>query len=212
MQCGQGKCDVTGGLGSATAACVCDGDWVDYQKRPVSLDGELGAFFLEAKYGNVLKKSTVTNTCLTGRSAADEATTTIPTVAEELAKCTSDAARERALECYAPGKACGTWYAQCLFEACLYYVPGEEGRTNHMIDSLMFKEQGFVLFICSPFYQYKERSFPLDLSATRFCLNKTFPYASGQTSLCWNTAVWRTPQNPHHHPCFASLFSLLLQQ
>ena len=117
-----------------------------YQKRPVSLDGELGAFFLEAKNGNVLKKSTVTNTCLTGRSAAvlntDEATTTIPTEAEELATCTSDAAREHALRCCASGQACGAWYAQCLFEECLHYMPGDEGCTDHMIDSLMFKEWG----------------------------------------------------------------------
>ena len=146
-----------------------------YQKRPASLDGGLGAFFLEAKYGNVLKKSTVTNTCLTGRSAAvlntDEATTTIPTVAEELAKCTSDAAREHALECCAPGKACGTWYAQCLFEACLHYVPGE-GCTDHMIDVLMFKEQG------------SEKSC--------FCPSETMTpdHVSQTCSLC----------KPHHYP------------
>ena len=31
------------------------------------------------------------------------------------------------------------WYMVCV--VCLHYVPGE-GCTNHMIDSLMFKEQG----------------------------------------------------------------------
>ena len=117
-----------------------------YQKRPVSLDGELSAFFIDAKNGNAMKKSTVGNTCLsTGRSAAvlntDEATITIPTVAEELRNCPSDAAREHALECCAPGKACGTWYAQCLFEACLHHVPGSDDCAD-VLDSLMFKEQG----------------------------------------------------------------------
>ena len=92
----------------------------------------------------MLKKSTVTNTCLTGRSAAvlntDEATTTIPTVAEELARCPTDAAREHSLTCCAAGQGCGAWYAQCLFEACLHYVPGE-GCTD-VLASLMIKEQG----------------------------------------------------------------------
>ena len=116
---------------------------VVYEKGP--LDGDRGAFFLDAKNGNAMKKSTVTNTCLTGRSAAvlntDEATTTVPTVAEELRNCPSDAAREHALECCAPGKACGTWYAQCLFEACLHHVPGSDDCAD-VLDSLMFKEQG----------------------------------------------------------------------
>ena len=115
-----------------------------YEKEP-PLGGELSAFFLEVKNGNAMKKSTVTKTCLTGRSAAvlntDEATITIPTVAEELRNCPSNAAREHALECCAPGKACGTWYAQCLFEACLHHVPGSDDCAD-VLDSLMFKEQG----------------------------------------------------------------------
>ena len=116
---------------------------VVYEKG--QLDGERGSFFLEGKNKNAMKKSAVTKTCLAGRSAAvlntDEATITIPTVAEELRNCPSNAAREHALECCAPGKACGTWYAQCLFEACLHHVPGSDDCAD-VLDSLMFKEQG----------------------------------------------------------------------